>query len=98
MNDQAALDAAVLAGTRKATEYYRAGLERRPPKWVPAKVRLQTPVRGDSPIGHTSVAGEGVHDCECNRHGAVTVVATDGKRLGLKPSEFEVVEWRENAG
>ena len=81
---------------QKAVEYYRAGIEHRAPKWVPSKVWLAGPVRGDHPIGHTTIAHEGEYDCESNRYGAVSVVAENGQRLGLKPSEFEVVAWREN--
>ena len=35
-----------------AIEYYRAGVEKRAPKWVPSRIRLDGPVRGDYPIGH----------------------------------------------
>lgn len=83
---------------KKAIDYYRAGLEHRAPQWVPSRVRLCAAVRGDPPLGHASVAEAGEHDCECNQWGAVSVLATDGKMLGIRPSEFEPVAWRENAG
>lgn len=81
---------------QRAVEYYRAGQEQRAPKWVPSKVWLAGPVRGDYPIGHTTIANEGEYDCESNRYGAVSVVAENGQWLGVKPCEFEPVEWREN--
>ena len=97
-NTAAALEALAKEVQRlqRAVEYYRAGQEQRAPKWVPSKVWLAGPVRGDYPIGHTTIANEGEYDCESNRYGAVSVVAENGQRLGVKPSEFEVVAWREN--
>lgn len=80
-----------------AIEYYRAGLEKREPKWIPAQVWLTNPVRGDFPIGHGTVAQPGQYECESNRNGAISVLAENGQRLGLKPSEFEVIAWRANA-
>jgi len=79
-----------------AVDYYRAGVEQRAPKWVPAKVRLTAQVRGDFPIGHGTVAEAGVHDCDSNKWGAISIIAGNGKRLGIKPAEFDVVEWRAN--
>jgi hypothetical protein len=80
----------------KAAEYYRAGVEQRAPKWVPARIWLAGPVRGDYPIGHRTIAHEGEYECESNRWGAVSVVAENGQRLGVKPAEFDVVTWRAN--
>ena len=79
-----------------ALDYYRAGLEHRAPKWVPSRVRFPARVRGDYPFGHTTLAEAGDHDCESNRYGALSVIATDGTLLGIKPAEFEPLEWREN--
>ncbi len=79
-----------------AADYYRAGVERRAPKWVPARVKLASVVRGDFPVGHTSVAEAGEHDCDCNKWGAVSVKAGNGKMLGLRPAEFDVVAWKAN--
>ena len=79
-------------------DYYRAGLEQRAPKWVPCRVLLEGPVRGDYPIGHTTLAEAGEHDCESNRYGAISVRATNGQMLGVKPAEFEPLEWRKNDG
>lgn len=88
--------AALLVDQAKELEYLRAAREQRAPMWVPARVRLAGPVRGDYPIWHTTIAHAGEYKCESNRYGAVTVIAENGKRLGVKPSEFEVVSWREN--
>lgn len=86
----------VLGDCIRALDYYRAGLEQRAPKWVPCRVLLQGPVRGDYPIGHTTLAEAGEHDCESNRYGAISVRATNGQMLGVKPAEFEPLEWRKN--
>jgi hypothetical protein len=86
----------VLSDCMKALDYYRAGLEQRAPKWVPCRVLLEGPVRGDYPIGHTTLAEAGEHDCESNRYGAISVRATNGQMLGVKPAEFEPLEWRKN--
>lgn len=77
-------------------DYYRAGVEKRAPKWVPAKVRLTAQVRGDFPLGHATVAEGGEHECESNKWGAISVLAGNGNRLGIKQVEFDVVEWRVN--
>lgn len=80
----------------KAIDYYRAGLEERAPIWVPSRVLLNSPVRGDYPIGHTTLVEAGEHDCKSNRYGAISVIATNGQTLGVKPAEFEPLEWRRN--
>ena len=81
---------------QKALEYYRAGLERRQPVWVPCRVLLKARVCGDFPIGHTTVAEAGEHDCDSNANGACSVRATNGQMLGIKPAEFEPIAWRLN--
>ena len=79
----------------KALEYYRAALEQRAPRWVPSRVRLAREVFGDPPWRGAGVAA-GEYDCNCNEWGAVEVVDRAGKRLGLRPREFEPIAWREN--
>lgn len=51
-------------------------------------VRLPLQVRGDGPFGDT-IAPAGDYKAFGNRNGAVSVKATNGKRLGVKPAEFE---------
>lgn len=53
-------------------------------------IRLLTDVRGDFPYGDT-FAPAGEIQATCNMHGAVSVLATNGKPLGVKPGEFEYV-------
>lgn len=79
-----------------ALDYYRSGMEHRAPKWVPSRVLLKSPVRGEFPVGHTSLVEAGEHDCESNRFGSISIRAKDGKMLGIKPTEFQPLKWRPN--
>lgn len=85
-----------LSDNDKALNYYRAAVEDRRPDFVPAKVRLVRRVCGDGPFRSTR-AEPGDHVCNSNQWGAVSVMASNGQMLGVKPSEFEVIEWRENS-
>jgi hypothetical protein len=53
------------------------------------KIYLPRMVHGDWPIGHDCIAEEGIHDAVSNGHGAVSIVLSDGRLLGVKPGEFE---------
>lgn len=55
---------------------------------LPVKVRLPFDVRGDYPIGHSTIARAGDYVATLNDYGAVCVKAEDGNQLGIKPSEF----------
>lgn len=97
------LDPVVSTPTRdmeKALNYYRSAFENRRPDFVPAKVMLLTRVRADLPFlssdGQGFYAGPGEAECESNQWGAISVRAANGKMLGVKPGEFEVIEWRAN--
>ena len=81
--------------TEKALAYYKSGMLHEAPPYVPARVTLHSRVRGDGPFADT-FADAGEHDCESNRWGAISVRATNGKMLGVKPAEFDVVAWRSN--
>lgn len=60
---------------------------------VPLLVRLDRTIRGDFPF-HKTAAHPGDYLCEVNPRGAVSVLAENGKRLGLKPGEFQVLAWK----
>lgn len=79
----------------KAMAYYRAALSNNRPDFVPARVRLPARVTGDG-IYRSTFAEAGEHDCESNQWGAISVKATNGKLLGVKPSEFGVIAWKPN--
>lgn len=51
----------------------------------------------EAPVVVLKSIGEGEYYCFCNQYGAVSVTAQNGIKLGLKPGEFEVLEWTENA-
>lgn len=67
----------------------------RPPV-VPSRVKLHRRVAGDWPIGHLAVAEPGEYPCQSNAYGAVSVTAGNGSQLGLRPAEFEPLEWQIN--
>ena len=71
------------------SQYYPAHFGDR----VPKRVRMLQTVRSDIPVGNRPRAIRGwVYGVWVNTHGAV-VALTQGGTLGLKPDEFEVVEW-----
>jgi hypothetical protein len=66
---------------------------------VPKRVRMLCYVCPDAPVDIFDERGSfwpsDIADCVVNKHGAVSAVRTTGDLLGVKPSEFEVVEWHE---
>ena len=85
--------------TKESAYYRNAVLQRGPlpaiPEFVPARVRLNRTVCGDMPFSSTYVE-PGEYYCLSNRHGAVSVVASNGNALGLRIDEFEPIAWRAN--
>lgn len=84
-------------------EYYKAGAMQnsggsQKPKFVPKIIDLPKAVRADfSPFDdERAIAKAGRYEAHVNPYGAVSVVASNGKLLGVKLNEFEVVEWRQN--
>jgi hypothetical protein len=65
------------------------------PKYVPCRVRVLRIVRGDGPWVACHV-DPGEYECRCNKYGAVSVTASDGKELGLRLDEFEPIAWAKN--
>lgn len=62
---------------------------------LPHKVRMLTTVKSDLPcmtLAETAVQGE-VYEVYTNSHGALSIYLPSGARLGVKPGEFEIVEW-----
>lgn len=61
----------------------------------PYKVRMLVTVKSDLPymtLAETAVQGE-VYEVYTNSHGAISVYLPCGEKLGIKPGEFEIVEW-----
>lgn len=68
---------------------------------VPKTVRLRQTVTADyvPGIGFLSPAVavySATYPAWTNSYGAVAAVLADGKHLGLKPDEFEIVEWHDD--
>ncbi len=88
--------ASLLDEAAAALSYYRAGLLKERPEYVPKTVLLTRDACGDGPFSSTRVSA-GQYAADCNRWGAVTVRAGNGQMLGLRPAEFEVTSWAKNA-
>lgn len=59
---------------------------------ISGRVILINKVRGDWPIGHNTIGESGIHDAYVNPQGAVSIMAENGRLLGLKPNEFSWLE------
>ena len=78
----------------KAALYYKAALRHEIPPYIPSRVRLLKQVTSDpSQFSELITAEPGEYDVVCNQWGAVSI---EGLNLGLKPREFDVIEWMEN--
>jgi len=80
---------------QKKADYYKAGMLKQVPPWVPATVRVLREQFGDFPFRGAGVES-GIHECQCNHWGAVSVLDRAGSGLGLRIDEFEPLTWREN--
>ena len=73
-------------------KYYPANYHNR----VPWKVRMACTVHPDfaflAPPGTVAIRNQ-IYECWVNSYGAVSAICANGQRLGLKPAEFDVVEW-----
>lgn len=89
-----------MTNDQMATNYYKAALTQRGKHWkkpdyVPKKIVLPRTVRSDVPF-YSLKAEPGEYDnVHVNQWGAVSV-DINGKHLGVKPNEFEVLEWQPN--
>jgi|688.fasta_scaffold205985_2 hypothetical protein len=65
---------------------------------VPLKIKMACTVKSDLPIfmqpKSDVVAYEGQeYFVWCNSHGAMSAILPNGEKLGIRPSECEIVEW-----
>lgn len=67
---------------------------------VPKTIRMRKTVKPDEPLRSLDpdlrdvIAEHGmIYPAHTNSHGAVSAVTDKGTKLGVKPSEFEVVSW-----
>lgn len=66
---------------------------------TPKTIRMLQTVRPDMPFSKCAPALAGQeYPAWTNSHGAVCAISPDGERLGVKPAEFEIVEWFEADG
>jgi len=86
----------------KAVNYYKAGMMQNMkgirgdvrPDWIPSKIEIVKTVRSEG-FGPRLIAKPGIYQAYSNQFGAVSV-RIKGNTLGVKPNEFDVVEWVEN--
>lgn len=79
---------------KEQSEHYPKDWERK----VPKRVRMLKTVRAEIPYGYRCTATRKKdYTVWVNIHGAVTAIMPDGK-LGLKPDEFEIIEWHITRG
>lgn len=79
----------------------RPGHAHYPYNWhdkVPLKVKMATTVTPDFPDilipkEGTIALNEGEHYVWVNSYGAVSAILENGEKLGLYPSEFNIIEW-----
>lgn len=68
---------------------------------VPKKIKMAKTLYPDEIAGFklgkpgTMLELNMVYDCWVNSHGAVAGYCDNGEKLGVKPGEFDVVEWHE---
>ena len=68
---------------------------------VPKKIKMAKTLYPDEVCGislgkpGTMLELDQVYDCWVNIHGAVAGWCDNGEKLGVKPGEFDVVEWHE---
>lgn len=66
---------------------------------TPTRIKMLKDVRSDLPfmLGVSEVAfKDKEYNVEANPYGAVSIVFESGEKLGVKPDEFEVVEFKES--
>jgi hypothetical protein len=67
-----------------------------PPHWndrVPARIKMLKNVASGMPGVRAIAVGGMEYSTWVNSHGAISAVLEDGKKLGVKPDEFEITEW-----
>lgn len=89
MSEQTSNDSPAL---RVRSEHYPASWHDR----VPKRIKMAKAVRSDLRFPPFLTARKDAeYPCWVNSHGAVAAILEDGRNLGVKPYEFEVVEWHE---
>ena len=95
-NDGATDIAKLLHEAACAVDYFSAHHFKRMPAWLPSRIKLDSDLSGDFPIGHDTKVEAGEHDCDSNAYGAMSVRASNGRMLGVMPNECQIIGWRLN--
>lgn len=89
-----------VSDTEKALNYYKAAVLKIRPDFVPDQILIITNVQSDRPAftpdDRLCIVFSGMHSCESNQYGAISVRAANGQMLGIKPDEFEIIAWKPN--
>jgi len=92
-----------MSDEQKALAYYKAGLRQSKaqgsfpmPPFLPSLVLVLIAVTADGPGGWNIRVMPGIHACESNKYGAISVLSNKKSLLGLRPNEFEILEWIPN--
>ena len=78
----------------KAASTQRTGSDWQKPQFVPKIVKILKTVTSDPP-GEELTIDTGEYEVDYTKWGAVFVTTENGC-LGLRPIEFDVIEWQEN--
>lgn len=67
---------------------------------VPLKIKMSCTVKSDLPLfmqkkSDTVAYKDKEYFVWCNSHGAMSAILPNGEKLGIKPSECEIIEWHE---
>ncbi len=88
------MNAAISPALLSRSELYPAAWRGR----VPKRIRMMKTVRSDFPCISRLIAPKGgEYNAWVNSHGAVAAVLPIGEMLGVRPYEFEVIEWHPEA-
>lgn len=69
---------------------------------VPLKIKMSCTAKSDLPMfiqrntDTVAYAGE-EYFVWCNSHGAMSAILPNGEKLGIRPSECEIIEWHEKS-
>jgi hypothetical protein len=76
---------------QRQSEHYPARFRGR----VPKRIKMAKTVRPDCPGCKPGTVAliDSEYDAWTNSHGAVCAVCENGEYLGVKPDEFDVIEW-----
>lgn len=66
------------------------------PQFVPKIVRVQNTIRSEAPQVFTGVIDPGTYKVHSNQWGAISAIDSNGKLLGIRPTECVVLSMEPN--